>query len=282
MDNLDVFESVFKRAVRDPYKYARPDFSRVLMLTDASYSQASQTTQEWLSDHPLFSNAEFQKIESATYNQWIEIEPTIQKIDPSLIVTHRLLKEPPETSKHSLGAYLDTLAQATDCPILIIPNSREEQGSMKIPDLKSVIAVADHLSGHGGLVSNAAAFTADGGTLTLCHLEDEDTFSYYMDAIERIPEINSTVAREKIQRQLLAKPRQYIETVTAVLKTDLPNISIDSVIEFGHLIDRYRQAIAKRQAGLLVFESKDDTQLAMHSVGYSLAIEFTETPLLLI
>ena len=50
----------------------------------------------------------------------------------------------------------------------------------------------------------------------------------------------------------------------------------------GHVVTRYKELVARHHVDLIVFDSKDETQLAMHSVGYSLAVEFEDTPLLLV
>ncbi len=278
MENLGIFESVFKRAVRDPFHFKKPILKNVLIVTDEKNTKLCDTVQDWLKDQPIFGDAVWACIDGSTYDDWTSLHKILEAAPASLVVTHRLLKESHESNRYSLGSYLDTMTQALACPVLVIPT---DPSFAKDP-LNSVIAVADHLSGHDALVNYAAAIAGKNGKLKLCHLEDNDVFSYYMEAIERIPEINSEVAREKIQKQLLAAPRHYIDSVRKVLKTERPDLHVDSIIDTGHLIDRYRDLIAKNKADLLVLESKDETQLAMHSLGYSLAVEFQETPLLLL
>jgi len=280
MENLDVFESVFKRAVREPFHYSLPTLKNVLIVTDTKNAELCDSVQTWLKDHPLFKDATWACVDGSTYDNWADLSNIIESAPASLVVTHRLLKETHETKRYSLGSYLDMMTQASSCPVLLLPT--DDAKALPSTPLDSVLAVADHLSGHDALVNHAAAFTRPKGKLTLCHLEDEDVFNYYIETIERVPEINSTVAREKIKKQLLAAPAHYIESVSKSLKDERPDLGVEAVVEIGHIIDRYRDLIGKHSAGLLVLESKDDTQLAMHGLGYSLAVEFQKTPILLL
>ena len=87
---------------------------------------------------------------------------------------------------------------------------------------------------------------------------------------------------ENIRKALLHEPQQYIESVTQVLKIKRPDISVLPSVHIGEVIEHFRGLLANHEVDLLVFGSKDPSQLAMHSIGYSLAVEFEDTPLLLV
>ena len=61
-----------------------------------------------------------------------------------------------------------------------------------------VMAITDHVTQDHHLVSTAARLTAPGGTLWLTHVEDQGIFDRYIDAISKIPEIDTDTARETI------------------------------------------------------------------------------------
>ncbi|MEE8425246.1 MAG: hypothetical protein V3S11_05430 [Elusimicrobiota bacterium] len=285
MENIDVFESVFKRALRTPFEYERKAIERVLLVTDLE----PEPLKEFESKAKDFLKGlggpapRWTSVGGSEYSRWKELKALIAKADPSLIVAYRLLQEVHENAKFSLGAYLDTMAQESEVPLLVLPNPDGYlSGGKAFAGLNSVMVVTDHLSGEHKLVSAGARFTAQGGMLHLCHLEDEDIFDRYLRTIAKIPEINTDTARERIREQLLDEPRAYLESVIKVLREKRPDLKVETVVEIGQVVSRYRALVGRRQVDLLVFDSKDKSQLAMHSAGYSLAVEFKDTPLLLV
>ena len=50
----------------------------------------------------------------------------------------------------------------------------------------------------------------------------------------------------------------------------------------GSRLDDYKKLIRDHAVDLLVFNTKDEDQLAMHGVGYPLAVEVREIPLLML
>lgn len=285
MENIDVFESVFKRALRTPFEYKREAIERVLLVTDLG----PEPLKEFEGKVKNFLKGlgepapRWTSVGGSEYSRWKELKALISKENPSLIVTYRLLQEVHETAKFSLGAYLDTMAQEAAVPVLVLPNPDAYlSGGKVLAGLNSVMVVTDHLSGEHKLVSAGARFTAQGGLLHLCHLEDEDIFDRYLRTISRIPEIDTDTAREGIRKQLLAEPREFLESVTETLRKKRPDLRVETIVEIGPVVSRYKNLVDHHRVDLLVFDSKDESQLAMHSAGYSLAVEFEETPLLLV
>ncbi len=99
--------------------------------------------------------------------------------------------------------------------------------------------------------------------------------------IGRIPEIDTDQARELIEAQLLKEARDFIETWIEELKEKLPSLNY-RVVERGHHLSEYRKIIEADNVDLVVCNTKDEGQLAMHGMAYSLAVELFETPLLLL
>ena len=50
----------------------------------------------------------------------------------------------------------------------------------------------------------------------------------------------------------------------------------------GHVLSLYRSLIIDHEIDLLVMNTKDEGQLAMHGTAYSLSVELEEIPLLLL
>ena len=50
----------------------------------------------------------------------------------------------------------------------------------------------------------------------------------------------------------------------------------------GHHLADYKKLVAEHDVDLLVFNTKDEDQLAMHGIAYSLAVELRDTPILMV
>ena len=123
---------------------------------------------------------------------------------------------------------------------------------------------------------------APGGTVWLCHVEDEAVFNRYMDIIGKIPEIETEQARELIGNQLSKDAGNFIETCIGELKEQVPNIAYHSSVTRGHHLSEYRELIDSHDVDLLVANTKDEDQLAMHGMTYSLSVELADVAMLLL
>ena len=116
----------------------------------------------------------------------------------------------------------------------------------------------------------------------LCHVEDDAVFERYMEAIERIPEIDSDEARGLLDTTLLKESSDYIATCIEALHTARPELKCESRVTRGHFLRQYTKLIEQSEIDLLVANTKDDDQLAMHGMAYSLSVELINTAMLLL
>ena len=116
----------------------------------------------------------------------------------------------------------------------------------------------------------------------LCHVEDDRVFQRYMEAISRIPEIDSDDARVLIENQLLKDAQEFVDGCVQVIQESGPNISVRSHVGRGHHLQDYQSLIKDNDVDLLVVNTKDDDQLAMHGRAYSLSVELTDVSMLLL
>ena len=144
------------------------------------------------------------------------------------------------------------------------------------------MAITDHLTGDDRLVNMAAHFTSRGGRLFLTHVEDQALFARYIDAISKIPEIDTDIAREKVMARLLKGPADFIASCREVLAQRNLDIEVHDIVALGHRLREYEALIKDHGVDLLVFHTKDDDQLAMHGLAYPLAVELRHIPLLMI
>lgn len=286
MTNIDQFESVFKSADKTPFTHEAVDIHSVLVVTDAddkasqSFAQQARTFLKVLeAESPL-------QLSTLTGQQYTGVGQLLQQVgrhEPDLICTYRNLSIPASEYPYSLGVYVDVLTQASTIPVLLLPHPSVE---LDRPDVLAgtgtVMAITDHLTGDHHLVSYAVHMAEPQGKLFLSHVEDAADFERYITTISKIPTIDTESAREEILEQLLKEPHDYIRSCRDVLKSEGLPIDIEETLTLGHHLSDYKRLIEEHEVNLLVLNTKDDEQLAMHGLAYPLSIELRQTPLLLL
>src|SRR5690606_4411255 len=120
------------------------------------------------------------------------------------------------------------------------------------------------------------------GNLFLTHVEDAATLHRYQQALASLPGLDAELIRQAIPEALLQEPRQYLASCRQVLEgTGLP-IEITEATLLGHHLTDYRRLIDQHGIQLLILNTKDADQLAMHGVASSRSVELRDTPLLLL
>ena len=289
MTNIDQFESVFKAAAKVTFQYRPLPVRSVMVVTDLDEAAAGAFTGrvrgflQVLSQHrDGVEPVTWQVVTTDQYESVSELLALVDRTSPDLICTYRNLRDTAWRWEYSLGAYLDVLAQLTAPPVLVLPHPEADLPTERMLDTNSVMAMTDHLAGDDRLVSAAVDFTEAGGTLLLTHVEDRATLERYLEAISKIPEIDTDVARERISQQLLKEPHDYIATCAAVLREMNVSIHIEEIVTLGRQVADYRRLVDEHQVDLLVLNTKDKDQLAMHGMAYPLSVELRDVPVLML
>jgi hypothetical protein len=284
MTRIDTVESVFKSAEKPVYEYERIEFARVLVVTDLSDDEAAPLLGQLRGFLSVLSNdSEWLHLAGGDFASIGQLLEQVEEAAPDLIVTYRHLHSNAWQWPHGLGEYLDVLTQATDIPVLVLPHpdaGRALPHAMANTDC--VMAITDHLTADARLVDHALRFTAPSGTCWLTHIESRRDFDYFQAAIERIPEIDTDDARGLIEAQLLKQPRDYIESCRAVVEAQAVAVKIEAIVAMGDRIHEYRRLIDDHHVDLLVLNTLDGDQLAMHGQAYPLAVELRAIPLLML
>ena len=286
MSTLDRFESVFNAAAREVFAQQPVEIGRVLLVHDLA---------EALQDDFLYLAKGFLSVlEARDKPEWElfggdapfsvrEVLNAVEQARPDLVVTYRHLHSAVGEWPHSLGEHVDVLTQATSTPVLVLPHpGRKDLPGHALKNTDRVMAVTDHLAGDHRLVSHAAHFTQDGGTLYLAHVEDDTVFERYIAAIGKIPDLDTDIAREEIRARLVEDPTEYIESCRTGLARGNQHLTVESRVKLGHQLADYRGLVEENEIDLLVMYTKDDEQLAMHGIAYPLAVELRTTPLLML
>ena len=286
MTRVDQFESVFRSAVRTVFQPKPVEIDSVMVVCDGDGSDAEEFTarsHSFLGILDATENLRWVTVPGGEFGTVPELLERVEAERPGLICTHRHLHSESWRWPYTLGEYVDVLTQATTTPVLVMPHpKRQESQELAGRRPHSVMAMTDHLTGDHRLVNYAAHVTQPGGRLLLSHVEDDAIFERYMEAISKISTIDTDVAREEIRARLLKDPEDYIESCREGLARTSPELTIESIVTWGHHIRAYRRLIEEHEVDLLVVNTKDEDQLAMHGLAYSLAIELRTIPLLML
>ena len=286
MTNIDQFESVFKAAAKIVFKHTSIDFQEILVVTDRvgpdvkAFGNKVRSFLEVFGDRRNLtwrdvSGDEFQTVENLLH--------LVLNEAPDLICTYRNLHSTAWRWPYSLGSHLDVLTQHTAVPVMVMPHPEAGRSlDHAIQNTDSVMAITNHLLGDQTLVNYAVELTQRDGMLYLTHIEDRDTFERYMDAISKIPSIDTESAREEIEKKLLNEAHDYVRSCQEALEKEKFPVRIKEVVTMGTRIEDYKKLIQDHEVDLLIMHTRDQDQLAMHGMAYPLAVELREIPILLI
>lgn len=292
MTNVDQFESVFRSAAKEVYVPGPIEARNVLLLHDLPadrFARFEGGVRRFLSIlGPEVSLTSFDVRRVAGLD---ELLAEVQGRNPDLIATYRGLASEGWRHPYSLGERLDLLTQATPFPVLVVPHpgladlpdGASTPWVEAPPDLSRVMALTDHLAGEGRLIDWAHAFVKhEGGTLLLVHVEDQLTYERYIEAISKIPGIDTDEARESLGQRLLKDPADYIDSCRKALLGLGEQVEVIGEVSMGQRLGEIRRLITAHDVDLVVMNTKDDDQLAMHGLAHPLAVELRGVAILML
>lgn len=285
MTNIDQFESVFKAATKTPFERVPVRTDSVILVTDVDAEQTTafqRRVESFLAEMGERRPQQYCVITGDRLGSVSSLLDAIRESRADLICTYRNLGIPATEHPYSLGVYVDVMSQVAEAPLLLLPRPEilaERPDLMR--NIREVMAVTDNLTGDHRLVSYAAHCTADGGKLFLSHIEDAAIFERYMEAISKIPSIDTDVARHDLLERLLKDPRDYIRSCRESLAEE-SRLVVEEVVKLGRRLADYKNMVTDHGIDLLVLHTKDADQLAMHGYAYPLAVELRTLPLFLL
>ena len=285
MSKIDEFESVFKSAAKPVFHIEPLQIKYVLIVVDLEQSLLSEyidRVSKFLSALNSIDNSiEITIVDGGQFDHVQQLLDICKGHSADLVCTYRNIHGSSIDYPYSLGEYVDVLTQVVDIPVLLLPRPEDlSDDGMKNTDC--VMLMTDHLAGDNRLVTYGAMFTEAHGELILTHVEDEMTFERYIQVIGKIQDIDTDVAREEIMQQLLKEPADFIESCQTGLQEAGLLLEIKPIVTVGHHLSDYKKLVAANQVDLLVMNTKDDDQLAMHGLAYPVSVEIRNVPLLLI
>jgi len=289
MLKVDEFESVFRSAIKETYQHREISISSALLVTDLDKdstrqldSQVQAFCQSLISTNESTAGIKWHAVNGDEFKTAEDLLSIANNTNADLIVTYRNLHSKSWRHPYSLGEHLDVLLQKTDTPVLVIPHPDANYAHDEaLNSCTSVMVVTDHLVNDHRLVQYGVSFVQE-GTVYLSHIEDQQNFDRVIDAIGKIPSIETDDAKIKLSTQLLKEPTEYIQSVKTELDALNKHIEVNPIVEFGHQLKDYIKHIEKKRIDLLVINTKDGDQAAMHGLAYPMAVEIRQIPLLML
>jgi hypothetical protein len=283
MTEIDQFESVFKSASKTLFQPEDVSVNEVLVVSDGDEAAAAKFADSCRTFLAALGDVvKWRVVDGSQFDSVGRLLQLLEQNDADLICTHRYLHMKAREYPYSLGTYLDVLTQVSAAPVVVMPHPGSVPDTNPHEDTDRVMAITDHFTGDNHLASWAAHITQPGGRLWLTHVEDQATLELYLAAISKIPEIDTDTARETLQHQLLKEPHDYIESCRVGLREAGVDVQVENVVVLGHHLTDYKKLIEAHEIKLLVLNTKDEDQLAMHGVAYSLTVELRDIPMLLL
>ncbi len=288
MTRIDQFESVFKSAVKTVFSYEELRFASGLVVTDLEKDAASafgERVRGFLTGLGLPPRLTWRDVHGGEFRSAEDLLELVEREAPDLICTYRTLHSDSWKWGHTLGEHLDVLTQVAHPPVLLLPHPGGEwfeKALAAVSGRSVVMAMTDHLTGDHRLVNCAILFTGSGGQLHLTNIEDRATFERYMDTISKIATIDTEQAREAILEQLLKEPRDYTASCRTACEDHGIEVEIEETALLGEHLAEYRRLVDSKGVQLLVLNTKEADQLAMHGLAYPLAVELNHVPMLLL
>jgi nucleotide-binding universal stress UspA family protein len=287
MTNIDQFESAFRSAAKEPFSLEDLNVRRILYICDANgdgdTTVYAAAVKRFTATAELLRAAEWEHLSCHGVSDVDELMRRVKTDPPDLICTYRNLGMPATQYPFSLGVYVDVLTQVTHVPVLLLPRPElYTDGHEMLASIDAVMAITDHLTGDHHLVSFAARLAEPGGTLFISHVEDEAALARYLATIGRIPSIDTADAAITLREKLLDEPRDYIKSCRKHLEEAGVRVKVEEIVAFGKRLEDYRRHIEGHGIDLLVMNTKDQDQSAMHGLAYPLTVELRSTPMMLL
>ena len=87
---------------------------------------------------------------------------------------------------------------------------------------------------------------------------------------------------ENMGAQLLKEPRDYICSCRKVLEAAGLPVTLKEIVKMSRRLAEYERLIDEHHIDMLILNTMDEDQLAMHGMAYPLAVELRLLPLLLV
>ena len=283
MLTVDGFESAFRSADKKRFHYNKPKDERVLVITDLSGDELSNYVE---AAQELMAPTAATEWDVHGIDSWSGVEGVVKMIEESeadIICTYRNMRSDAWRWSYSLGVYLNAMNRITKRPVMVTPNPHFDPTlAWRKCQSDSIMVATDHLTGDDVLTNWGLTFTRPSGTLHLTHLEHAQAFERFIGAVAKTPDIDTDVARSTLLSQLLKEPKDYIASVADVMAELKMDIRVEEHVMFGKGVPEYRQAIVDLEVDVAIFPALEEERVGLNGIAYSLAVELTNIPVVMV
>ncbi|MDE0757742.1 MAG: hypothetical protein OSB45_06235 [Pseudomonadales bacterium] len=258
--------------------------TNVLVLSDSGNSGRNflKRIQNFISTGDLAQTPEFTELKLPVPGSRSDFLNSIETQSADLMVTHHHLFETFTDPNLGLGTYLETLLQSSPIPLMIVPHYLDPGLAPATEKLEDVLVISDHFSNSDELINWSAEFVSNSGALWLTHVESEVDFERYMQAIARIPELDTETARTTLCRELLHESMSYIQNCKQQLAKTNPALAVELLACMGQPLHTYRQWLCSDKHELLVIPALAEDRFAQRALTGQLASEYPHIALLIV
>ena len=284
MTQIDKFESVFRGADKPVFHYEAPAIRKALLVCDLDRGEAERLlgqVRRFLA--VLKAPLSWEVIEGARVSGIREMLAVLEELTPDLVVSYRHLHSDGWHYPYGLGEYLEVLTQGTDYRVLVLPHPEAGRAlPHSLENTDRVMAITDHLAGDHRLVNHALRCTGPGGACDLAHVTDGVTFDRLVETISKIPEIDTVSAGADLLEQMQKEPRDYVVACRRAVEEQGLDVHVGEVVMVGHRLSEYQRLVEEHKVDLLVCNTRDEDQLAMHGLVHPLAVQLRQVPMLML
>jgi len=284
--HLDEFESQFKSATKILYAYEEISLGSIALVCEEEEAASGELLKEVQSlVPPLKGHLEprWTVFGRDSFTTVSDLLSRLEDLGADLVIAERNLKlDHADNLIYGLTNYIDALTQVMEAPVLLLPLRASTEAETTLEAPKAVMVETNHLTGDSRLINWGVRFAEPNRSLHLTHIEDGAAFAKTIDAIGRIPAIDTRLAEETIHETLLKLPHDFILSARSRLHSKFPDLKVEEIVRFGTALSDYKTIIEERGIDLLVLNTKESDQLAMNGIVYAMAVEFKDRPLLLL
>ena len=278
MLKLDHFASLFRAA--DKEQIVIPDISirQILLVTDMNQEDSLQIWEKWKG---LFDPSVDIRIFDAEISLHLpSLIEAMKHVECDLVVTYRCLHSDAWQYPYAIGSYVEVLTQIIPFPVLLMPHPHQNTDTYTKP--KNLLLFSSELTQESELVGFANAFVASKDeSLIMIQMDDKATYDRIFDIISKIPQIDTDDAQYYIQERRSLEMKDWVTRCIDFLeqKGNAPHMSYMDI--YDPSMKKCASLIEEHQADLLIINTKDDEQLAIHGLAYPIMVQFRNIPLLL-
>ena len=278
MLKLDHFASLFRAANKEQIVIPDVSIERILLVTDMDKEKSLQLWERWKG---FFHESVKMSLLDAPISQSLpSLIEAMQGADCDLVVTYRCLHSDAWQYPYAIGSYVEVLTQIMPFPVLLMPHPIQFTNVYTEP--KRLLLFSAELTKEAELLGFATAFASSKDvSLLMAQMDDQATYDRIFDIISKIPQIDTDDAQHYIKERRSNEMNDWVLRCTEHLEAKEIGLQLSHIDILEPNMNKCASLIEEHHADLLIINTKDEEQLAIHGLAYPIMVQFRNIPLLL-